>query len=289
MALITIPNVSEGRDSSRVRGLALALTGSGCRVLDTHSDAAHNRSVFTATGARGQLVDGLSELAGLAAGTIDLERQSGAHPRVGALDVCPIVPHDEPMDNAIAVARETAAAISQRAGLPVYLYGAASDEPGRELPDIRRGGLAALAKRAATDFPPDFGPAEIDPRRGVVCVGARDALIAFNVWLSGSVQTAEAIAVTVRERGGGLPGVRALGFAMSDGSAQVSMNLTRPDRAGIDEAFVVVSREARERGAVVLKTEIIGLVPQRYIPNPDAEAARLLIEPGRSLESVLAV
>jgi glutamate formiminotransferase / 5-formyltetrahydrofolate cyclo-ligase len=287
MALITVPNVSEGRDPDRARALADSLTHSGCRLLDVHSDAAHNRSVFTAVGSAEALVDGLSVLAERAANVIDLERHRGVHPRLGALDVCPIVPEGEPMDNAAAAARAVAAAIADRAGLPVYLYGAASTDRNRELPAIRRGGLADLIGRAAAGFAPDFGPREIDPRRGVVCVGARGVLIAFNVWISGSIEIATTIAAEVRERGGGLPGVRALGLELSRSETQVSMNLTAPERTGIDEAFDAVSRIARQRGSTVLRTEIVGLVPERFLPSPDAEAARLLLEPGRSLESVL--
>ena len=146
-----------------------------------------------------------------------------------------------------------------------------------------------MMERAAAGFVPDFGPHEIDPRRGVVCVGARDVLIAFNVWLAGSDRAAKSIAAEVRERGGGLSGVRALGFGMGDGAAQVSMNLTSPDECGIDDAFAAVAEGAARRGVAVTRTELVGLVPERYQPSPDAEAARLLVEPGRSLESVLGV
>lgn len=283
MALIAIPNVSEGRSGDAVDGLERRLTSNGCRVLDVHADAVHNRSVFTTTGSPGAVIDGLTALAGLASRMIDLRLQTGVHPRVGALDVCPIVPHGEPMDNAIAAAHAVGAAIAQRNGLPVYFYERAADPP-RPLPEIRRGGLAGLIQRALSGFAPDLGPREIDPARGVVCVGARDVLIAFNVCLRTSVDEARAVAAVAR----GMAGVRALGLKMPAGEAQVSMNLTRPDLVGIDAAFGAVAAEAERRGVEVVTAEIVGLVPARYLPNPDAPAARHLSGPGRSLESVLA-
>jgi glutamate formiminotransferase / 5-formyltetrahydrofolate cyclo-ligase len=288
MPLITIPNVSEGRDEVAVGRLAQSLSENGCRVLDVHSDDVHNRSVFTATGAVGSLVDGLSVLAERAADAIDLARHEGAHPRVGALDVCPIVPYGEPMENAIAAAHAVGAAISQRAGLAVYFYGRASDDPRRTLPELRRGGLGALIERARAGFVPDLGPHEIDPHRGVVCVGARDVLIAFNVLVTGGEETARSIARLIRERDGGLPGVRALGFGMPGGHGQVSTNLTDPDSGGIEVVFGEIVAAAGTMGETVTRTEVVGLAPERYLPGPDAEATRLLIEPGRSLESVLA-
>lgn len=285
MALITIPNVSEGRDPAVISRLGDALSRGGCRLLDVHSDAVHNRTVFTATGTMSAIVDGASLLAQEAASVVDLRIQTGVHPRVGALDVCPVVAHEEPRDNAIAAALAVGAAIAQRAGLPVYLYGDAVD---RSLPEIRRGGLAELMRRSESDFPPDFGPRNIDPRTGVVCVAARGPLIAFNVWFDAPVDVAEAIAATVRERSGGLPGVRALGLPMPRGESQVSMNLTRPEAAGVDAAFDAVVRAAAAAGVEPVRTELVGLIPERYLPTPDAQAARLLVEPGRCLELALA-
>jgi glutamate formiminotransferase len=283
MPLLTIPNVSEGRDELVVSQLSRSLEAAGSRVLDVHSDPSHNRSVFTVTG---HLVQGIAGLAEAAATLIDLRAHAGAHPRVGVLDVCPVVPHEDSMAAAVETARAAGEEIAERAGLPVYFYDHAAREP-RSLPEIRAGGLPALIERARSGFSPDVGPREIDPRAGVVCVGARDVLIAFNVWIEGDVEAARTIADAVRERDGGLPGVRALGLEMEGGRAQVSMNLTAPDRTGIEAAFAAVAGEARRLGGSVVRTELVGLVPERYLPPPDAEAARLFIEPGRSLESVL--
>jgi glutamate formiminotransferase len=288
MPLVTIPNVSEGRDASMVSRLSDALVSGGCRLLDVHVDPGHNRSVFTATGDERALVDGLAALAYEAVSSIDLTRHEGAHPRVGALDVCPVVPHLESMDVAIEAARAAGEAIARRAHVPVYLYDRASG-PGRTLPEIRTGGLGDLIERAKAGFAPDLGPRTIDPRRGVVCVGARATLIAFNVWLRSSRATAAAIARVVRERDGGVRGVRALGLELDGERAQVSMNLTEPERTGIEAAFDAVAAEAAARGADVLATEIVGLVPERFLPAPDAQADGLPLPPGRSLESVLIV
>ena len=231
----------------------------------------------------------MAALATSAAGAIDLRTQRGAHPRTGCLDVCPFVPHGTGMDGAIAAAHGAARAIARDASLPVYLYGRASRRPEAVgLPELRRGGLDALARRARSELPPDEGPAEIDPKAGVVCVGARDVLIAFNVWIDAGVEVARAIANSVRTEGGGLPGIRALGLWLgSRALSQISMNLIEPARTGIDQAFVAVERNAAEAKVDIVATEIVGLVPERFMPDPDAQAARLLVKPGRSLESAL--
>jgi glutamate formiminotransferase len=249
-----------------------------------HSDTIHHRSVITSIGTETQLMHGMLALA-LETRSIDLESHQGVHPRLGGLDVCPFVPHEERLGLAANTARKTGAAMGM-AGISVYLYGeAAPREATRELPDLRRGGIEGLKLRAQQGLPPDFGPREIDPRRGVVCVGAREPLIAFNVNLNCSYNVAQGIASEVRTRHGAA-GIRALAFSMPEGS-QLSMNLITPDVTGVAAAFDVVDRAAHEVGAKVTGTELVGLVPERYLPDPDAKAARLLIEPGRSLEAVL--
>jgi glutamate formiminotransferase len=284
MSVIWIPNVSEGRDPGTLETLVEAVTSAGVRVLDVHIDPVHNRSVITATGEAEQLVLAAASLAGSAATAIDLQTQTGTHPRLGALDVSPFVPHDDDMRVAIDAARAAAHAIYDRTGIPVYLYGEAAErEETRELPDLRKGGLAALVRRAEAGLPPDVGSPRIDPGRGVVCVGARGPLIAFNVWIEAPVEVARAIARAIRG-----PAVRALGMDMGGGVAQVSMNLIDPARTGIDEVYGRVAAEAASAGAAIASTELVGLVSARFLPNPNAEAARLLREPGRSLESELA-
>jgi glutamate formiminotransferase len=285
MAVLAIPNVSEGTDHALIQGLMDTVREAGASVLDVHSDPNHNRSVFTVSG-DASLPTAMARLAERAAATIDLSLQEGVHPRLGALDVCPFVPHESSIDEAVKMAEMAAAAIHEAAGLPVYLYGAASRRSQTlELPDLRKGGLEALIDRAGNGFSPDYGTT-IDPRTGVVCVGARNTLIAFNVNLKGGVAGARAIARAVRASSGGLPGVRALGLPLGDGT-QVSMNLVDPDTSGIDKAFSAVELEANELGIEIVSTELVGLVPERYLPHPNAKAARLLVEPGRSLEAAL--
>ena len=202
--------------------------------------------------------------------------------------MCPIVPHELSMELAVTTAHTLARSIGDT-GIPVFLYGAATRRPEtRELPDLRRGGLSVLIERVA-ELPPDEGPTTIDPRTGVVCVGARDVLIAFNVWLRAPVEAARAVAKEIRASAGGPPGLRALGLEIDDGpTSQVAMNLIDPRRTGIEDAFEAARGAATRLGIEVLATEIVGLVPERYIPDPDAQAARLLLAPGRSIESALA-
>jgi glutamate formiminotransferase len=288
MTLLAIPNVSEGRDADKVQRLSASVESAGARVLDVHRDAVHNRSVLTVAGSPAVLPRAMAALADAAA-DIDLTQHRGVHPRLGAVDVCPLVPHDGDMDEAIRIARATGLRIVERTGLPVYFYGAAATRPEtRELPSLRKGGLAVLAERARSELPPDLGGPEIDLSRGVVCVGAREVLIAFNVWLRNDRAVASSIARRIRSSAGGPPGIRALAFEIDDApTSQVSMNLIRPGVTGIDDAFEAVLQASTELGAGIVATEIVGLVPRRFMPDPDAQAARLLIKPGRSLESAL--
>lgn len=278
MTLLAVPNVSEGRNEANIDSLVASVLETGTRVLDVHSDRAHNRSVITATGKDDRLVDAMANLANRAASLVDLRMHQGIHPRLGVLDVCPIVPHDTSMTEAVRTAHQVGRAILERAGIPVYFYGrAALRDETRVLPEIRR------KLRTSGDLAPDLGRGEPDPRTGVVCVGARLPLIAFNVWLACDVATARTIARHVRTEA-----VRALGLAIDDSTSQVSMNLTSPDETGIAGAFESVERAAQELDADVRATEIVGLVPKRYLPDPYDKSARLLMKPGRSLESVLA-
>jgi glutamate formiminotransferase len=217
----------------------------------------------------------------------------GVHPRLGGLDVYPFVPQLGSMDEAIAAARVAGRSIYERTGIPVFLYADATERSeARELPQLRRGGLGALKQRADDGLVPDHGSAsEIDIHRGVICVGARGVLIAFNVWLGCDRGEAEQIAASVRAgrggRGGGLPGVRALGLGVAGGLSQVSMNIVDPELTSVDQAFAAVALAAELHGISVTRTELVGLVPERYQPDPNAAAARLLSEPSRSLEAAL--
>lgn len=285
--VVAVPNVSEGRDRSRIARFRESLVSSRGIVLDIHSDAVHNRSVFTVSAAKEAVVDALAALA-VEARAIDLTRHRGAHPRIGGMDVCPIVAYGISMPEAVEIAVATGRAIAACSGLPVYLYGAAATRPETaELPALRRGGLRGLMGRAAEGLRPDLGPPMIDEHLGVVCVGARAPLIAFNVWLHGDARIARAVAARVRSAGGGPPAVRALGLAVDADRSQVSMNLVDPATTGIEQAFEEVEKSALAAGARVAATEIVGLVPERYAPDPKSKAARLLMRPSRSLESAL--
>jgi glutamate formiminotransferase / 5-formyltetrahydrofolate cyclo-ligase len=262
LPLESVPNFSEGRDTGTIEALRLALS-THADVLDVHSDADHNRSVFTLVGDDTSLVEAL--LAGIACARerIDLSRHEGAHPRIGAADVVPIVALD-PRDRERArdCALRLADRIGAELGLPVFLYGESAPERGPAF--YRRGGPEELQRRIdAGELRPDYGPAELDERAGGVIVGARRPLIAFNVNLaSDDVEIARAIAAVVREKGGGFPGVRALGLLLpTAGRAQVSMNVEDYEAAALHEIVDRVEDEARARGVKVAGAELVGLMP----------------------------
>ena len=260
--LESVPNFSEGRDRATIDALADALSGAGARLLDVHSDADHNRSVFTLVGSGDELVEAL--LAGVACARerIDLRRHEGAHPRVGAADVVPLVPL-VPDDEAHAreAALSLAARVGEELGVPVFLYGELAD--GRGPAFFRTGGPAELQRRVdAGEVAPEFGPRMLDESAGAVLVGVRRPLIAFNINLRGSLDAAREIAALVREAGGGFRGVRALGLDLpSAGLVQVSMNVEDWEAAALHEIVAGVEQEAAARGADVVGSELVGLMP----------------------------
>lgn len=259
--LEAVPNFSEGRDDGVIAALRDALS-SPARLLDVHVDPDHHRSVFTLVGEEDELVETL--LAGIACARerIDLRRHEGAHPRIGAADVVPIVPlRPEAMERAKATARELARRIGEELELPVFLY--AELAPGRGPAFFRRGGPDELQLRLdGGELGPDFGPARLDERAGGVIVGARRPLIAFNVNLRGSLEAARAVAAVVRETGGGFPGVRALGLDLPRaGVVQVSMNVEDWEAAALHEIVARIEAEAALHGAEVAGSELVGLMP----------------------------
>jgi glutamate formiminotransferase len=262
-----VPNVSEGRRLAVISSMADAMARiPDARVLDVSSDPSHNRSVFTLAGEPAPLEHAVLALVERAVADIDLRTQRGEHPRVGAVDVVPFVPlGTTPMSACVDLAKHVGKAISARFGIPVYLYEHASADPHRShLEDIRRGGLAALTERMKQPaWAPDFGPRTPHPTAGVTVVGARRPLIAFNVNLaSDRLDVAKQIARTVRQSGGGLPCVKALGLRLRDrGIVQVSMNLTDYERTSLPRAFDAVRDEATRLGVSVRESEIVGLVP----------------------------
>jgi len=262
LPLESVPNFSEGRDGSVIEAIGAALA-THARLLDVHSDADHNRSVFTIVGEEQQLVDALVAGVACARDLIDLRRHVGAHPRIGAADVVPIVPvRPEDMGRARETALEVARQIGGELGLPAFLYGELA--PGRGPAFYRRGGPEELQHRIdAGELAPDFGPAQLHPSAGGAIVGARGPLIAFNVNLAGaSVEAAREIARVVRERDGGFPGVRALGLELVEaGHAQVSMNVEDWEAVALHAIVAAIEREAASRGVEVTGAELVGLMP----------------------------
>jgi glutamate formiminotransferase len=262
LPLEAVPNFSEGRDRATIDAIGEALSGHA-RLLDVHSDPDHNRSVFTLVGSDGEVVEAL--LAGIACARdrIDLRTHEGAHPRIGAADVVPVVPlRREDMGRAREAASSLARRIGDELSLPVFLYGELA--PGRGPAFFREGGTDGLARRLSSgELRADFGPAALHPSAGGVIVGARKPLIAFNVDLrGGSVEDARAIAAVVRERDGGFPGVRALGLDLPGaGRIQVSMNVEDWEAAALHEIVARIEAEAAERGVEVAGSELVGLMP----------------------------
>jgi len=261
LPLESVPNFSEGRDRATLDALAGALSARA-RLLDVHADTDHNRSVFTLVADEDDLVEALVAAIACARERIDLRRHEGAHPRVGAADVVPVVPV-RPAD--MERAKRAALALADRVGgeldLPVFVYGELA--PGRGPAFFRAEGLEGLRRRVESgELAPEFGPALIDERSGAVLIGARRPLIAFNVNLRGELESAREIASTIRERDGGFPGVRALGLELPRaGLVQVSMNVEDWEAAALHDLIAAIEREAAARGAEVVGSELVGLMP----------------------------
>jgi glutamate formiminotransferase / 5-formyltetrahydrofolate cyclo-ligase len=262
LPLESVPNFSEGRDQATIDALGAALSAQA-ELLDVHTDGDHNRSVFTLVGTEQELAAALLDGVACARERIDLRRHVGAHPRIGAADVVPLVPIDPvDMPRAENTARALAEQIGEELELPVFLYGALAS--GRGPAFFRRGKTDELQRRIdAGELRPDFGPTRVHPSAGAVLVGARPPLIAFNVNLGAAdLEVAQAIARTVRESDGGFPGVRALGLDLpSAGRVQVSMNVEDWEAAALHEIVEKIESEAAAGGAEVLGSELVGLMP----------------------------
>ncbi len=275
LPLESVPNVSEGRDPETLAALREAFS-TPARLLDVHSDRDHHRSVFTLVGSGEELVETLLRGIRCAVERVDLREHEGAHPRIGAVDVVPLVPL-EPGAEAAAQAAVVALAdrIADELELPVFFYGR-STEDGREPAFFRTGGPDGLQRRIdAGELRPDRGPARLHPTAGGVLVGVRNPLVAFNVNLrSDDVAAAKEIAALVRERDGGFPGVRALGLDLPRaGLVQVSMNVTDWRAAALHEIVGRIAAEAEARGIEVEGSELVGLMPA----GPAVEAAGRLL------------
>jgi glutamate formiminotransferase len=271
--LLAVPNVSAAGDAEVLRRFGTAF-GRAAQVLDVHTDADHGRSVFTIAGEPGGLAESLLAGAEEALETIDMSSYGGAHPAIGALDVCPIVwLREEDRDAARTEAVAVAAQIGG-IGVPVFLYGELAREPGHaERAYFRNGGLTELWLRMdGGEVRPDFGPHVPHPRGGATLVTARPPLAAFNVELdTDDLEIARAVAAGLREAGGGVPGVRAIGLVLSSGRAQVSTNVHDPLRTTLGALVEEVRRLAAPLGARPVEAELVGLIPAAALVDYPAD------------------
>jgi glutamate formiminotransferase len=281
--LLAVPNVSEGSDGARLDRLQRAFT-SGAALLDRHADADHGRSVFTLAGQPGTLAEALAAGAAAALEEIDMDRYRGAHPAIGALDVCPVVWFDPGDREAARAEAEAVAARIGDLGVPVFLYGELARDPGRvERAYFRSGGLAELWLRMESgELQPDFGPPLPHRTGGATLVTARPPLAAFNVELdSGDVEVARAVAAGLREAGGGPAGVRAIGLLLAGGRAQVSTNVHDPLAVPLGEVVERVRALAAPLGARPLEAELVGLIPQAALVDYPADVPMRGFDPRR--------
>src|SRR6202050_2069905 len=264
-----VPNFSEGRDPAKVDAIVEAMKIPGVYLLDREMDSDHNRSVITLVGEGEAIQEAAIRGVGKAAELLDLTKHQGAHPRMGAADVVPFIPIDGvTLEDCVAMARHVGAEIAKRFQIPVYLYEAAAATPERQnLENIRRGQFEGIRVDIATNpaRKPDFGEPKVHPTAGATVVGARKALIAYNVFLNTpDVDIAKKIAKAVRFSTGGLRYVKGAGFLVR-GLAQVSMNLTDFEQTPIHRVFEFVKREAARYGAIPVSSEIVGLIPKKAL------------------------
>ena len=276
--VVCVPNFSEGRRPDVIDAICDALAGGGARLVYRQADPEHHRLDTTIVGSPDQVR--ASALAGAAKAVelIDMTTHTGGHPRMGAADVIPFVPLSGiSMGEVVDLARAFAAELADALGIPVYLYDRAATSPERaSLAEVRKGEFEGLREAVARgERLPDFGPHEIG-RAGATAVGARKPLVAFNVYLTGAEDDAKEIARSVRESSGGLPAVRAIGFAVPErGAVTVSMNLVDIDVTSPRVAFDAVRELATERGMEVRSSEIVGLVPRAALDEDDIGYLRL--------------
>ena len=285
-----VPNISEGRDRGSIEAIAAAVRSTpGLRLLDVSSDASHNRSVLTFVGDAPAIRAGVSALFRAALERIDLRRHKGEHPRMGAVDVVPFIPiRGSSVDECVALSREAGAAIAKDFGVPVYLYeDSASSELRRNLAEIRKGQFEGfMEKMKDPRWAPDFGPAEPHPSAGVVAVGARAFLIAYNINLATKdLAIADRIAKAIRHLSGGFRYVKAMGVELAErGIVQVSINMTNFKKTPLHRVFECVRSEAERHGVAIVGSEIVGLSPAEALY---AAAEHYLRLEGFSAEQVL--
>jgi glutamate formiminotransferase len=261
-----VPNFSEGTDARRVEAIVAAMRVEGVRLLDWSMDADHNRSVVSIAGEPSAVVEAAVRGAGKAAELIDLTRQQGVHPRIGAADVIPFVPISGiKLEQCALLARQAGLEIWRRFSVPVFFYEAAAARPDRaNLEEVRRGQFEGLKDAVRNDSArrPDLGGPGLHPTAGACAVGARKFLVAYNIYLdSTDVSIARAIAKEIRAASGGLKGVKALGV-LAHGRAQLSMNITDYEVTPISQVFRTVTSLAQRHKVGLAEGEVIGLVPE---------------------------
>jgi len=278
-----VPNFSEGRRKDVVDGILAAVRSvEGVKLIDHSMDASHNRAVVTFVGTPAAASEAAFRAIARARETIDLRQHTGEHPRVGATDVVPFVPLEgSSMKECVATAHALGERVGRELEIPVYFYEAAALRPERRnLPDVRKGQFEGLRDLIGKDpaREPDAGPKDaIHPSAGATIIGARNFLIAFNVNLeTQDVQVAKDIAKKIREKDGGLPGIKAMGFFLDDlRCAQVSMNVCDFERTGLARVYREIEAAARERGVAIRESELVGLAPRAAMPDGTAQAVRL--------------
>ncbi len=275
-----VPNFSEGVDPVVVAAIVDAVAAHDVEVLDWSADPDHHRSVVTFIGAPDDVEAAALAGSKVAVERIDLRRHRGVHPRIGAVDVLPFVPlGDATMEDAVGVAYRTGAEL-ERLGVPVYFYGRASLEGPGDLATLRRGGFEALAEGWPAGRRPDLdaGREAAHPTAGCACVGARPVLLAWNVVVGAyPVERARALAARLRERGGGFPGLRALGLHLEGSQrVQISMNLEDPERTSPFDIFDAIESAVAAEGGHVVATEVIGMMPVTLVQQGSADRLKLL-------------
>jgi glutamate formiminotransferase len=282
--MLAVPNFSEGRDRRRIDEVSGAFATGGL-VLDVHSDPLHNRSVVTLSAPPADIVTPLVNGAWSCVNWIDMRKHDGAHPCIGALDVCPVVwLKEDERDAAREAALVTAREIGSDLRVPVFLYGdLAGRESHRERAFFRAGGLVELTRRVNTgELRPDFGPKRVHSRAGATLVTARPPLAAFNVELAeADLDAARDAAARLRESGGGLGGVRAIGIDLGDGRVQVSTNVHNPTAVPLAAVVERVRELAEVHGARVSTAEIIGLVPEAALEGWPADVTLAGFDPAK--------
>lgn len=288
-----VPNFSEGRDQGKIKTIVDAAlrqvypersrgAQGKVKILDIESDPDHNRMLTTIVGEPEKVFRSVWEMIKKATELIDMEKHQGEHPRIGATDVVPFIPvSGVSMEECVNLAKRLGKKVGEELKIPVYLYEAAATRPDRvNLADVRKGEYEGLKEEIETnsDRKPDFGPSKMHPTAGAMVVGARKFLIAFNINLdSKNVQIAKDIAKIVREKDGGFPAVKALGFEIADkGYVQVSMNLCNFEKTNMDVVFRKICQEAEKRGVKVLGSEIYGMVPKMALEGISLEELQLI-------------